>query len=261
MVINIKEEKPKYGWYVRDLILYFFLLGMTGLILFVSGFYIRNIIGIILGVIGLLIILIFLWPAIGLSTMQIALINKINTIDVIGKDFVINKIENPLILDIGCGTGRAAIKIAKELKNGGHLYGIDIYEKMAISGNSLYTVQNNAKIEAVEEKTTFLYGSATKIPFEEDYFDMVNISSVLHEIHNSEGKEKALKEIYRVLKKGGYAYISEWNRNSWQLISTLGIFCFVFKEKNYWQLLIEKTGFKTISYQNQSGFGLFIVKK
>lgn len=257
----MKEEKPKYGWYVRDLIIYFYLIGLVGLLTFISGIFIGNIFGIILIIIGIPLLLIFLWPAIGLTLMQVILINKLNVADISGKIKVIEELINPQILDIGCGTGRAAIKIAKELKNGGHLYGIDIYEKSAISGNALHTVQNNARIEGVKDKTTFQYGSATEIPFEDNQFEIINISSVLHEVHSSNGKEKAMQEIYRVLKPGGYTYISEWNRNSWQLISTLGIFCFVFKNKKYWYELIEKNKFKILSYENYSGFGYFICKK
>ncbi len=257
----MEDEKPKYGWYVRDLIIYFYLIGFVGLISLSFGLFFMNLLGVVLIIIGIPLILIFIWPAIGLSLMQLILLKKLNVVDTIGKSKVISEIKEPVCLDIGCGTGRAAIKIAKELKNGGHLYGIDIYEKFAISGNALHTVQNNARIEDVQDKTTFQYGSATEIPFEDNKFDIINISSVLHEIHSSEGKEKAMQEIYRVLKPGGYAYISEWNRNSFGLISTLGLLCFVFKNKNYWRNLIEKYQLEILSYENYYGFGLFIIKK
>jgi len=174
---------------------------------------------------------------------------------------VLTQIKDPQILDIGCGTGRTAIKIAKKLENAGHLFGIDIYEKKAISGNSLYNVQNNAKIEGVENKTTFHFGSATEIPFENNRFDIINVSSVLHEVHTIDNKIKAMKEIHRVLKPGGYLYLSEWNRTSWKTIAMSGIFCFVFKNKKYWYDLIEKNKLKILSYEKFGGFGLFIARK
>ena len=70
-------------------------------------------------------------------------------------------------------------------------------------------------IGTILNKTTFQYGSATDIPFENERFDIVNVSSVLHEIHDTNGQDKAMLEIYRVLKPGGYLYLSEWNRTSW----------------------------------------------
>lgn len=169
----------------------------------------------------------------------------------------LTELDSPKILDLGCGTGRTAIKIAKKLKNGGHLYGCDIYNTMAISGNALSTVQQNARIEKVSDKTTFQYGSVLEIPFKDAEFDIVNLSSVLHEIHDPEGKEKALTEIYRVLKPRGHFYMSEWNRAAWQCIAMFGLCCFVFKHKKYWTGLLKSHGFKEILDMNLDGFELF----
>ncbi|MFX1257935.1 MAG: class I SAM-dependent methyltransferase [Promethearchaeota archaeon] len=257
-MIKIKKEKPKYGWYVRDLIIGFMIVGLIGLTAFIFGLLIQGIFGIILFIAGLTLTLTFLWPGLGMTVLNLT----------IGDEFPLDKrmealykISSPQILDVGCGTGRHAIKIAKILEKGGHLTGIDIYERIAIAGNSLDTVQRNARIEGVDEKTTFQYGSATEIPFDDETFDIVNVSSVLHEIHDPNGQEKALKEIYRVLKLGGYVYISEWNRSSLQTIAFFGIFCFVFKPYKYWQRLIKKHGFQEINYKKLGGLGIFSARK
>jgi ubiquinone/menaquinone biosynthesis C-methylase UbiE len=173
----------------------------------------------------------------------------------------LNSIESPKILDVGCGTGRTAIKIAKNLKNGGNLYGIDIYSKTAIGGNALETVIRNAKLEGVEDRTSFQYGSAIEIPFERSMFDIVNFSSVLHELHMDEGPEKALKEAYRVLKPGGYLYVGEWHRGSWQLIVYSGIFCLVFKKSKHWLTLLKKSGFRIQEQKKMGGFHMFSALK
>lgn len=243
---------------MRDLIIGFTIVGLIGLTAFIFGLIIQGIFGIILLSAGITLTLTFLWPGLGITALNLT----------IGDEFFLDKrmealykTSSPQILDVGCGTGRTAIKIAKILENGGHLTGIDIYERMAITGNSLDTVQRNARIEGLEEKTTFQYGSATEIPFDDGTFDIVNVSSVLHEIHEPNGQEKALKEIYRVLKPSGYVYISEWNRTSLQTIAFLGIFCFVFKPYKYWQRLIEKHGFQEITYKKFGGFGIFSARK
>jgi len=257
-VLRIKEETPKYGWYVRDLIIGFTIIGLIGLIVLVFGLLNQAVFRIILLIAGITLILMFLWPGIGMIVLNLKIGNKFY----LDKDMeALYKTSSPQILDVGCGTGRTAIKIAKILENGGHLTGIDIYERMAIAGNSLDTVQKNARIEGVDGKTTFQYGSATEIPFDDGIFDTVIVSSVLHEIHDLNNQKKALKEIYRVLKPGGYVYISEWNRNSLQTIAFTGIFCFVFKPNKYWQGLIEKNGFKEVKYKKFGGFGIFSAKK
>jgi len=255
------EEEPKYGWYVKNLIIGFNILGLVGLSAFIYGFLINSVLQIILIISGLAVVLLFLWPGVGMIILNLFLLRKMPKIDLIARMKALDEIDNPQILDVGCGTGRTAIRIAKALKNEGHLFGIDIYSKMAISGNSLDTVQNNAILEKVEEKTTFQNGSAINIPFEKKIFDIVNVSSVLHEVHDPNGQDKAMKELYRVLKPGGYLYLGEWNRTSWQLIAFSGLCCFVFKRKDYWEKLLKENKFKNITYENITGFGIFTARK
>ena len=254
----MKEEKPKYGWYVKNLIIGFNIIGLFGLTAVIIGFFFKPIFQIILIISGIAIMLVFLWPGIGMIIMHLFFLGRIS---LIAKMEALRSIENPDILDVGCGTGRTAIGIAKSLKNGGHLYGIDIYSKLAIPGNALETVQNNAKLEGVEEQTIFSYGTATEIPFEENRFDIVNVSSVLHEVHDSNDQCIAIQELYRVLKPGGYLYFGEWNRTSKQLIAFCGLCCFVFKHKGYWEQILKENGFKDITYENIAGFGIFIARK
>ena len=252
------EEKPKYGWYVRDLIIGFNIVGFISLILFLIGLYFQGFWGLLLIITGISMMFVFLWPGIGMIAMHLVLFKMPSVVD---KMDALNKIENPRILDVGCGTGRTALSIAKSLKNGGYLQGIDIYEKMAISGNALDTVLRNARLEKVDDKTSFQYGSATDIPFDDQTFDIVNVSSVLHEIHELKGQEKAIRELYRVLKPGGYLYCGEWNRKSPICIAFMGLCCFVFKPKTHWHILLEQNNFKGVIYKNMGGFGLFTARK
>ncbi|HEY0089826.1 MAG TPA: class I SAM-dependent methyltransferase [Candidatus Lokiarchaeia archaeon] len=164
-------------------------------------------------------------------------------------------------LDVGCGTGRTAMKIAKILPISAHLTGIDIFNTNAISGNALQTVQNNARIEGVANKTTFQVGSATNIPFEDNKFDVINVSFVLREMHKSNGKKKAINEIYRVLKPNGYLFVEERDRKAIRTIALMGIFCLVFKPKAYWHNLLKQAGLNNINYEQLRGFGLFTARK
>jgi len=252
------EEKPQYGWFVKNLIVGLTIMGLIGLALIFLAFFFELWYKNLLLIIGIIMIVLFLWPGLGMSVMNIILnIDKSPEIDI--DPLNINK--SPIILDVGCGTGRTAIKIAKHLKNGGHLHGIDIYSKGAIGGNSLETVQRNASIEGVDHETTFQHGSATEIPFDDEFFDIVNFSSVLHELHMQNGRVDALKEAYRVLKPGGYLHVGEWNRNAWQLILYCGIFCFVFKKYNYWLDLLKKHDFVIQKQKILSGFYVFSALK
>ncbi len=90
------------------------------------------------------------------------------------------------VLDLGCGSGRESIFLAKQ---GFKVWGIDI-SKEAIK-----------KAQAKAEKVNFQIGNANEIPFENEFFNAVYSGWVLHFIP----LEKPAKEIYRVLKKGGVA--------------------------------------------------------
>jgi len=212
-------------------------------------------INIILLVIGIVISIVFLWPALGLLFGNILIPRMENNFDFL-KGF-----SSPKILDCGCGTGLHAIKLAKELTNGGFLEGIDIYDTRAISGNSLQRVQKNAQLEGVIDKTHFQAGSITEIPFEDYSFDIISVQSVLHELHEKGDDIKALKELHRVLKDDGLLNIGEWNRNSIQCVGMCGIFVAIFKSMNHWERKIQENGFKIFKREINSGFINYFAKK
>ncbi len=97
------------------------------------------------------------------------------------------KAEHPVILDVGCGTG----KTLEILNNFGEAFGIDS-SKHAIS----YCKKRGLnRIEV---------GSSYKIPFNPRTFDLLILLDVLE--HTDENK--TLKEANRVLKKGGLIIIT-----------------------------------------------------
>lgn len=103
-----------------------------------------------------------------------------------------NNISRLNVLDIACGTGDSSIELDK---NGMHVTGIDIADKM---------------LEKAKEKRPdidFILGSAEKLPFEDNSFDAVTIS---FGIRNFDNRDKCIKEIYRVIKKGGVICILEF---------------------------------------------------
>ncbi len=252
----MKEDRLEYGWYHKKLTIYLSLIGLVGLSFFILGILLGNFITYFLIPIGIIIMVVFLWPALGLITINLIVKNEdYETYQIVDK---IQRIKEPKLLDIGCGTGRATISIAKRLKNGGRIYGIDIYDSSIISGNSLETVKHNAKIEKVEKKTEFLYGSALDIPFGDDEFHLVNSAFVLHEFHD---KKKALNEIKRILKSNGIFCLTEFNRYSIQSILINGIFSVFFKSNNYWQKVLKDNGFKDIEFYKKGPFGRYFTKK
>lgn len=95
---------------------------------------------------------------------------------------------NKYILDAGTGAGRHA-KILSSL-----------YAKKIIGIDNKLTIKKNLK-EIKKKNITFKEGNVLNLKFKKSFFDFVNCYGVLHHTGNI---EKGIKEILRVLKKGGY---------------------------------------------------------
>ena len=115
---------------------------------------------------------------------------------------------NEAVLDIGCGRGLLLIGAAKRLTTG-KAYGIDIWSGKDLSGNEKAATQRNCELEGVANKITLLDADARTMPFEDEKFDVIVSSMVVHNIDKA-GRKKAIKEMIRVCKKGGVIFIQDF---------------------------------------------------
>jgi arsenite methyltransferase len=106
------------------------------------------------------------------------------------------------VLDVGCGRGLFAIGAAKRLKTG-RVTGVDVWRAQDLSGNTADAARENAKTEGVADKIKIDTADARKLPFQDDSFDVVLSSLVLHNIESDADRAAALREMCRVLKTGG----------------------------------------------------------
>jgi SAM-dependent methyltransferase len=104
------------------------------------------------------------------------------------------------ILDIGCGSGALTIKIAKKFP-AAKITGIDYWG--AEWDYKKDQCQKNAALEGVSGQVTFLQGSASNLPFEDESFDVVVSNFTFHEVKDTKNKHDVIKEALRVVKKGG----------------------------------------------------------
>ncbi len=115
------------------------------------------------------------------------------------------------VLDVGTGRGLILIGAAKKL-SGGRSVGIDIWNKETLSNNAPENTMLNAEAEGVLDKIELFSQDVRKINFPDNYFDVIFSNRCLHNIHEISGKKKACDEIYRVLKPGGTAVISDYKK-------------------------------------------------
>lgn len=116
---------------------------------------------------------------------------------------------NESVLDVGTGRGLMLIGAARKLTTG-KAVGIDIWSGKDLSGNSQEATLRNAELEGVRQRVEVQDGDATALKFADGTFDLVLSNLCIHNIPNKEGRDKACREIVRVLKPGGRALISDF---------------------------------------------------
>lgn len=153
------------------------------------------------------------------------------------------------VLDIGCGTG-LNLKWLERYAPAGKIYGLDV-EKTALDF-------------CRERGENFLtQGSATYLPFADEAFDLVTSFDVLVQIPGAENAEKAIAEMFRVLKPKGLAFVRvaayQWMRSGHdEALNTQ-------RRYNISELSqkLEKAGFRVLrkTYGNTLPFPLAVVRR
>jgi ubiquinone/menaquinone biosynthesis C-methylase UbiE len=116
------------------------------------------------------------------------------------------------LLEIGCGMGSDLLQFAR---GGAHCTGIDLTPRsVEITRHrfALYGMPGN-----------FLLSDGERLPFVAETFDVVYSNGVLHHTPDTAG---AIRELYRVVRKGGTARVMLYHRNS----------------LNYWMEIILRRG-------------------
>jgi len=253
-----RSEKPKYGLYaIKIITILFSVIEVIGLLLLSAGYFVFNNTHLIIG--GWII------TAFGIYMIVAHFLSLYIFTEVDGTRF--NRIAkllelkgNEYVLDVGTGTGRTAVQIAKRLTTG-RLVGIDIWDTMELSGNSPERAYKNAEIEGVKNKVEFKFGNVLEIPFDDNVFNSVTCSSVLNNIPGEKNRIKALKEIFRVLKPKGKCMLLEPLRNFRMFCAFTPFGFFQLGKREDWENYAETVSFSKVSFYEEKGIGIFILEK
>lgn len=115
-----------------------------------------------------------------------------------------------VVLDVGCDDGKLTLQFAQKIgtKN---IYGVDV-------------VKNKLTIAKKRGIKTFIADLNEKLPFENNFFDVITGNQVIEHIAYL---DVFMEELYRILKPGGYIIISTENASSW---------CNIFASIMGWQI-------------------------
>lgn len=112
-------------------------------------------------------------------------------------DEITSSIRSGNVLDLGTGPGYLPIEIVKRAPD----IRIDCID---LSARLLKTAKLNAENSGVSDKLNFEVGDASKLRFEDNSYDMVISTGMLHSL---KAPEKMIAECHRVLKPGKEAWI------------------------------------------------------
>lgn len=120
------------------------------------------------------------------------------------------------ILEVGAGTGRYSVTLAKEG------YEVDALE---------YTSHNleimNSKIQGIQNIRTHQGTALDLSRFGDETFDLTMVLGPMYHLYTKEDKQKAMAEAIRVTKKGGHILVA-------YCMNEQTIFTYVFKMENLW---------------------------
>jgi SAM-dependent methyltransferase len=137
------------------------------------------------------------------------------------------------VLDVGCGRGLLLIGAAKRLSKAGKATGVDIWSDEDLSDNRALMTLGNAKAEDVIDRVRVEESDARRLPYQPNSFDTVLSSLAIHNLKESDEREKAVLEMLRVLKPGGHLaifdvlhtgeYLHVAERNGAELVKQSGL--------------------------------------
>jgi arsenite methyltransferase len=147
------------------------------------------------------------------------------------------------VLDLGCGSGWATRLLARLVSDGpdgfGQVVGVDVSDEMIRQARTASKDFDNVM---------FVWGSATQIPWEENFFDkMLSVESFYY----YPDQERALAELFRVMAPKGRLFILinlyRDNPYSLQWVDKLKVPVHVRSAAEYVQML-KKHSFENVEY-------------
>lgn len=103
------------------------------------------------------------------------------------------------VLDLGCGAGVDTILAAKLVGESGLVVGVDV------SIDMIERARHNKELSGTPN-VSFQLVEGVELPFGDEQFDVVTTNAMLNLAVDKQG---VVKEIYRVLKKGGRLHIAD----------------------------------------------------
>ncbi|KAL6969426.1 nicotinamide N-methyltransferase [Sarracenia purpurea var. burkii] len=122
--------------------------------------------------------------------------------------------EGDNVLDLCCGSGDLAFLLSEKVGPNGKVTGLDFSEEQL----SVASSRQHLRSKACYDNIQWIEGNALDLPFSDCYFDAIAMG---YGLRNLTDFDKAMEEMYRVLKPGSKASILDFNKSTDTLISSI----------------------------------------
>jgi SAM-dependent methyltransferase len=112
------------------------------------------------------------------------------------------------VVDLGCGRGAVLLAAASRLPRGTAI-GVDLWRPVDQSGNSADATRANAAALGLTDRVELRTADLAELPLPDASADVVVSSLVLHNIHDRERRDAALRGAARVLRPGGRLVLAD----------------------------------------------------
>ncbi len=166
--------------------------------------------------------------------------------------------DKDLILDVGCGSGRTSIAVGKIMKNG-RIVAVDRFDADYIEDGGKMLLERNLKIANISDRVEIQTRDITNLMFVDGTFDAAVSSYMLDHMGNK--KLKALREVSRVLKKGGkfLLIVVVPNYFTFMLFSVISRIKLISVRE--WMPLFKEADFRCLSDDDINDGHFFLLKK
>jgi demethylmenaquinone methyltransferase/2-methoxy-6-polyprenyl-1,4-benzoquinol methylase len=156
------------------------------------------------------------------------------------------------VLDLCCGCGQATGLLVQHSRQ---VTGLDA------SPLALQRARWNVP------EATYVEAWAEQMPFADETFDVIHTSAALHEMQ-PEQLQQILKELFRVLKPGGWFVMADFHAPTNPLFwPAITLFFWLFETETAWQLLetnlpelLQQVGFRSCQQRLYAGGSLQIIR-
>jgi len=159
------------------------------------------------------------------------------------------------VMDAGCGSGSLAIDVRRSFPN-------ILLEAIDADPQILGIAEQKAR--KMNQYISFREAFLQDLPFPDNSFDFVYSSLVFHHL-TSDTKEKAMREIYRILKKDGRFLLVDFGKPKHPFFSVFSWFTILFEEglDNYngkMPELMMNAGFVNVKEKSRYRFNIIFLE-